>query len=46
MNNTLAYIIFGIVMLHLVAGFIWAFIKMNKKPEKNNGDETSDDNKK
>ncbi len=32
MNNTLAYIIFSIVMLHLVAGFVWAFIKMNKKP--------------
>jgi uncharacterized membrane protein len=34
MNNTLAYIIFAIVMLHLVAGFVWAFIKMNKKPAK------------
>jgi hypothetical protein len=34
MNNTLAYIIFAIVMLHLVAGFVWAFIKMNKKPVK------------
>ncbi len=32
MNNTVAYIIFAIVMLHLVGGFAWAFIKMNKKP--------------
>jgi len=36
MNNTLAYLIFTIVMLHLLAGFIWAFIKMNKKPSKVN----------
>jgi len=36
MNNALAYIIFAIVMLHLLAGFIWAFIKMNKKPSKIN----------
>ncbi len=37
MNNTIAYIIFAIVMLHLVAGFVWVFIKMNKKPgDKNN----------
>ena len=32
MNNTVAYIIFTIVMLHLAGGFIWAFVKMNKKP--------------
>ena len=32
MNNTVAYIIFAIVMLHLAGGFIWAFIKMSKKP--------------
>jgi len=32
MNNTIAYIIFTIIMLHLVAGFVWAFVKMNKKP--------------
>jgi len=34
MNNTLAYIIFGIVMLHLIVGFVWLMIKFNKKPEK------------
>ncbi len=48
MNNTLAYIIFSIVMLHLVAGFVWAFIKMNKKPsktkEKNIDEKISNDN--
>ena len=47
MNNTLAYIIFSIVMLHLVAGFVWAFIKMNKKPAKikpkDNSDKKSDE---
>jgi len=47
MNNMLAYIIFAIVMLHLVAGFVWAFIKMNKKPakinQKNNSDKKSDE---
>jgi len=32
MSTTVAYIIFGIVMLHLVAGFVWVFVKMNKKP--------------
>ena len=47
MNNTLAYIIFSIIMLHLVVGFVWAFIKMNKKPDrinqKDNSDKKSDD---
>ena len=28
---TIAYIIFAIVMLHLLAGFAWAFWKMRKK---------------
>ena len=38
MNNTLAYIIFSIVMLHLLGGFVWAFVKMNKKPSKINNE--------
>ena len=38
MNNTLAYIIFSIVMLHLLGGFVWVFIKMNKKPLKINNE--------
>jgi hypothetical protein len=42
MNNTLAYIIFAIVMLHLVAGFAWAFIKMNKKPSNKNNNNQDD----
>ena len=36
MSTTLAYIIFTIVMLHLIGGFAWAFIKMNKKPKEKN----------
>ena len=31
---TLAYIIFAIVMLHLLAGFVWVFYKFYKKGEK------------
>ncbi len=31
---TVAYIIFAIVMLHLVAGFAWVFYKFYKKREK------------
>jgi len=34
MSNTVAYIIFGIVLLHLIVGFVWLMIKFNKKPEK------------
>ncbi len=34
MNNTIAYIIFGIVMLHLVVGFAWVIYKFEKKPSK------------
>jgi len=44
MNNTLAYIIFSIVILHLVAGFVWAFIKMNKKPDRINQKDISNKN--
>ncbi len=42
MNNTWAYIIFAIVMLHLVAGFAWAFIKMNKKPSNKQNNKSDD----
>jgi len=31
MNSDWPYIIFGIVMLHLIAGFGYLFYKMNKK---------------
>jgi hypothetical protein len=31
MSMTLAYIIFGVVMLHLVLGFVWVFYKFTKK---------------
>lgn len=34
MNITIAYIIFGIVMLHLVIGFAWVIYKFSKKPSK------------
>ncbi len=43
MSNTWAYIIFSIVMLHLVAGFAWAFIKMNKKPTHKKNNSKADD---
>jgi len=32
-NFTLAYIIFAIILLHLVAGFIWVFYKFMRKPK-------------
>lgn len=31
---TLAYIIFGIVMLHLVVGFAWVIYKFSKPSQK------------
>ncbi len=31
MSMTVAYIIFGIVMLHLLLGFVWVFYKFYKK---------------
>ncbi len=34
MNLTLAYIIFGIVMLHLILGFVWVFFKFMRKKDK------------
>jgi len=36
MNNTIAYIIFGVVMLHLVLGFAWVIYKFSKKSDKKN----------
>ena len=33
MDNTLAYLIFGLVMAHLLIGVIWLMVKMSKKPE-------------
>jgi len=38
MNNTIAYIIFGVVMLHLVLGFAWVIYKFSKKPDKKEND--------
>ncbi|GAB4422045.1 MAG: hypothetical protein OHK0039_37740 [Bacteroidia bacterium] len=32
MDLTVAYIVFGIVMLHLLAGFGWVLYRMNRKP--------------
>jgi len=32
MNNTVAYIIFGIVLLHVLVGFAWVIYKFEKKP--------------
>jgi uncharacterized protein YqhQ len=29
---TIAYIIFAIVLLHLIAGLAWALLKISKKP--------------
>ncbi len=34
MEMTVAYIIFGIVMIHLIGGFAWVFYKFMKKPKK------------
>jgi len=33
-NLTLAYIIFGIVLLHVIGGFVWVIFKFMKKKEK------------
>jgi heme/copper-type cytochrome/quinol oxidase subunit 2 len=35
-NHTLAYIIFGIVLLHVIGGFIWVIFKFMKKKETQN----------
>jgi len=32
-NLTLAYIIFAIILLHLLAGFVWVFCKFMRKPK-------------
>ncbi len=32
MSLSATYLIFGIVMLHLLAGFSWVLYKMNRKP--------------
>ncbi len=32
MSMTLAYIIFAIVLLHVVVGFAWVIYKFSKKP--------------
>ena len=32
MSLSVAYIVFGIAMLHLLAGFGWVLYKMNRKP--------------
>lgn len=32
MDTTIASLIFGIAMLHLLAGFGWVLYKMNRKP--------------
>ena len=33
MSLTLAYIIFAIVLLHVVVGFVWVIWKFMKKPD-------------
>lgn len=33
---TLAYIIFAIVLIHLLAGLAWALYKISKKPTNKN----------
>lgn len=35
---TLAYIIFAIVLLHLIGGFIWVFYKFMRKPKEKKQD--------
>lgn len=35
-DNWLAYLIMGVVLLHLVVGFVWLMIKLNKKTNKDN----------
>lgn len=30
-SNTFMYIIGGIILLHFVVGFIWLWVKMNRK---------------
>jgi len=48
-DNWLAYLIMGVVMLHLMLGFVWLIYKINKKetsktkPIRNtNGDQLDD----
>jgi len=43
MNNlTLAYIIFAIVLLHIVLGFAWVIYKFSGKSEKKEDSEESE----
>ncbi len=35
-DNWLAYLIMGVVLLHLVVGFVWLMIKLNMKTNKGN----------
>ena len=42
MDNTFAYLIFGIVMAHLLVGVIWLMVKMSKKPEAPTGEPPAD----
>ncbi len=50
-DNWLAYLIMGVVMLHLLLGFVWLIYKMNKKettkanPIKKANEDQLDDNK-
>jgi len=41
---TLAYIIFSIVILHLIGGFVWVFYKFSKKKSKK-GESIRNDNR-
>ncbi len=42
-NFTLAYIIFAIILLHLVAGFVWVFYKFMRKPKEKEEKITKDE---
>ncbi len=50
-DNWLAYLIMGVVLLHLVAGFVWLIYKMNRKENtktnstKNLNEDQFDDNR-
>jgi len=42
MSNAVAYIIFGVVLLHLLVGFAWVIYKFEKKPSNKKKEDTDD----
>ncbi|GEM_PF-3451714 len=42
-SMTLAYIIFAIVLLHVLVGFAWVIYKFSKKPKVKEEQKMSDD---